>query len=71
MTNFIVRVAIVLGFIFLGGWIFTTIWNGCLIPAVPGLKEIGILQGIGILALSHMLFDSKNIVVKNLSKTEE
>lgn len=71
MMNFILRVAIILGLIFLGGWAFSTLWNSFLIPAAPGLKEIGAVQGIGIIALGHMLFGSSSLVVKNLSKTEE
>lgn len=34
------------------------LWNGCLIDAVPGIKEIGWLQAWGIMILCGLLFKS-------------
>lgn len=34
------------------------LWNGCLVPAVVGLKEIGWLQAWGIMFLCGLLFKS-------------
>ena len=35
------------------------LWNGCLVPAVSGLNEIGWLQAWGILVLSGLLFKTQ------------
>ena len=32
------------------------LWNGCLVAAIPGIKEIGWLQAWGILILCNFLF---------------
>jgi len=32
------------------------LWNGCLVPAVDGINEIGFLQALGINILSSILF---------------
>jgi hypothetical protein len=32
------------------------LWNGCLVAAIPGIKEIGWLQAWGIMILCSMLF---------------
>ena len=32
------------------------LWNGCLVAAIPGIKEIGWLQAWGILILCGLLF---------------
>jgi len=32
------------------------LWNGCLVAAIPGIKEIGWLQAWGILILCGFLF---------------
>ena len=34
------------------------LWNGCLVAAIPGIKEIGWLQAWGLLALFGLLFKS-------------
>lgn len=34
------------------------LWNWCLVPAVPGISELGWLQAWGIYVLSNMLFKS-------------
>ena len=32
------------------------LWNWCLVPAIPGINEIGWLQAWGILVLCNFLF---------------
>ena len=32
------------------------LWNGCLVPAIPGLKEVSFLQMWGLSILSNYLF---------------
>ena len=32
------------------------LWNGCLVAAIPGIKEIGWLQAWGIMILCGFLF---------------
>jgi len=36
------------------------LWNLCLVPAIPGLLEIGWLQAWGLLVLSGIMFKSHN-----------
>jgi hypothetical protein len=43
---------------FLLSWPVYMLWNGCLVDAVSGVKEITWLQGWGISALFGMLFKS-------------
>ena len=45
--------AVVVSFLF--AWPVMMLWNGCLIPAVSGLHEIGWLQAWGISVLSSFL----------------
>ena len=35
------------------------LWNWCLVPAIPGINEIGWLQAWGILVLCNFLFKMK------------
>lgn len=48
--------------IFVLGLIFSLpvmwLWNGCLVGAIDGVREIGWLQSFGILILSGLLFKS-------------
>ena len=37
-------------------WPTQLIWNGCLVPAVNGINEIGFWQALGINFLFSMLF---------------
>jgi len=37
------------------------LWNGCLVSAVPGIKEITWLQGWGIMVLTSILFKESSI----------
>ena len=41
---------------FVLSWPVMMLWNGCLVDAVTGLKEITWLQGWGISILSGILF---------------
>lgn len=34
------------------------LWNGCVVPAIPGVQEITWLQAWGILIVSNILFKS-------------
>ena len=36
------------------------LWNACLVPAIPGVAEIGWLQAWGILILCGILFKPYN-----------
>jgi hypothetical protein len=42
------------------------LWNGCLVPAVSGVKELGWLQSWGMLILCGLLF--KNSSASTTSK---
>jgi hypothetical protein len=44
ITGFIGLIAIALLLSFLLAWPVMMLWNGCLVPAVEGIKEIGWLQ---------------------------
>ena len=41
---------------FLLAWPVMELWNGCLVPAVDGVKQIGWLQAWGLQFLVNMLF---------------
>ena len=41
---------------FLLAWPVMELWNGCLVPAVNGVKEIGWLQAWGLQFLFGILF---------------
>jgi hypothetical protein len=41
---------------FLLAWPVMMLWNGCLVPAVDGVKQIGWLQAWGLQFLINMLF---------------
>ena len=41
---------------FLLSWPVMMLWNGCLVPAVDGVKQIGWLQAWGLQFLINMLF---------------
>ncbi len=50
----IVGIVVVLGLLF--SYPVMLLWNGCLVPAVDGVKEIGWLQAWGIMILFGLLF---------------
>jgi hypothetical protein len=56
ITTFIGVVAVALFLSFLLAWPVMMLWNGCLVPAVEGVKEIGWLQAWGLQFLINMLF---------------
>jgi uncharacterized membrane protein YdbT with pleckstrin-like domain len=56
ITTFIGLIAISLLLSFLLAWPVMMLWNGCLVPAVEGVKEIGWLQAWGLQFLVNMLF---------------
>ena len=43
---------------FVLSWPVMMLWNGCLVDAVQGLKDITWLQGWGISILTNILFKS-------------
>lgn len=43
-------------------WPTQLLWNGCLVPAVDGIHEIGFWQALGINVLFSMLFKASNKV---------
>ena len=59
----ILGVILILGLVFglmcLEAWCLMALWNGCAVPAVSVLNEIGFWQAWGISILSNILF--KNV----------
>jgi hypothetical protein len=53
---FVMIVAGALFVSFLLAWPVMELWNGCLVPAVDGIKPIGWLQAWGLQFLINMLF---------------
>ena len=53
---FVILVAGALFVSFLLSWPVMMLWNGCLVPAVDGVKQIGWLQAWGLQFLVNMLF---------------
>ena len=52
-------VMIVAGALFVSlllAWPVMMLWNGCLVPAVEGVKEIGLLEAWGLHFLINMVF---------------
>jgi hypothetical protein len=56
-TGFIGVIALGL-FSLLLAWPVMELWNGCLVPAVDGVKQIGWLQAWGLQFLFGILFKS-------------
>ncbi len=52
----IVGIIVVVGLLF--SYPVMLLWNGCLVPAVDGVKEIGLLQAWGLMILFGILFKS-------------
>ena len=50
---------------FLLAWPVMLLWNGCLVPAVDGVKQIGWLQAWGLQFLINMLFKVSITTKKN------
>ena len=53
---FVIIIAGALFVSFLLAWPVMELWNGCLVPAVDGVKQIGWLQAWGLQFLVVMLF---------------
>ena len=53
---FVIVIAGALFVSFLLAWPVMELWNGCLVPAVDGVKQIGWLQAWGLQFLVNMLF---------------
>lgn len=56
ICTFIVGLATLLFVSFLLSWPVYMLWNGCLLDAVTGVKEITWQQGWGLSVLCSMLF---------------
>jgi hypothetical protein len=54
----IVGIAFLVFVSFILSWPVMMLWNGCLVDAVEGVKEITWLQGWGISFLTNLLFKS-------------
>ena len=54
-------IAVILLLLFGGAWIEMLLWNGCLVPAVSGLNEVGYWQMMGITILLAMLVKSGTV----------
>lgn len=55
-TVIILAIVVVLGLLL--SFPLMLLWNGCLVPAIPGIQEISWLQAWGILIASNILFKS-------------
>jgi hypothetical protein len=62
---FVIVVAGALFVSFLLSWPVMELWNGCLVPAVDGVKQIGWLQAWGLQFLINMLFKVSIVNKKN------
>ena len=56
ITAILLSLAALLFLSFLLAWPVMELWNGCLVPAVNGVKEIGWLQAWGLQFLFNLLF---------------
>lgn len=71
MEDFIAAAIVIVGFFLLTAclglllsWPLSLLWNGCLVPAVSGLHEVGILQMWGITFICGCLFRSSSSSAK-------
>jgi hypothetical protein len=62
---FVILVAGALFVAFLLAWPVMMLWNGCLVPAVSGVKEISWLQAWGLQFLINMLFKASIVNKKS------
>jgi hypothetical protein len=58
IATILILVAFIVLLSFLFSWPVYMLWNGCLVDAVPGVKEITWEQGWGLSILCSMLFRS-------------
>lgn len=35
------------------------LWNSCLVPAIPAIKEVGWIQAWGIMVMGQLMYQSK------------
>jgi hypothetical protein len=56
LTLFIASIAVLVFISFVLSWPVFMLWNGCLVDAVTGVKEITWLQGWGLTILCGFLF---------------
>jgi hypothetical protein len=52
-------IAVILFLSFLLSWPVMALWNGCLVGAVEGVKEIGWLQAWGLQFMLNLMFKVK------------
>jgi len=64
MTILVGLVGIV-GLSFLLSWPVYMLWNGCLVDAIAGVKQVTWLQAWGITVLCSLLFTTKTQVINN------
>jgi hypothetical protein len=57
----VVGIATLVFLSFVLSWPVMALWNGCLVDAVSGVKEITWLQGWGISILSGLLFKPSSV----------
>ena len=50
---------------FLLSWPVMALWNGCLVGAVEGVKEIGWLQAWGLQFMLNLMFKTKTSTKEN------
>ena len=60
LTVALAGLAMVLFISFVLSWPVMALWNGCLVDAVAGVKEITWLQGWGLTVLFSLLFKNHN-----------
>jgi hypothetical protein len=58
VTGAVTVIAGILAFCFLLSWPVYMLWNGCLVDAVQGVREVTWLQAWGISVLFGLLFKS-------------
>ena len=62
MKELVNAIFMIVGIIVVFGLLFSfpvmLLWNGCLVPAVDGIKEINWLQAWGLMVLFGILFKS-------------
>ena len=59
ITAFIGLILVLVLFSFLLAWPVMELWNGCLVPAVDGVREIGWMQAWGLQFLFGILFKTQ------------
>ena len=59
ITAFIGLILVLVLFSFLLAWPVMELWNGCLVPAVDGVREIGWMQAWGLQFLVGILFKTQ------------